>query len=154
LNASKEIGEPNHAGNTGGKSVWWKWTPTTSGQVTFDTATSSFDTVLAAYTGSVVNALTPIASNNNFNNTLQSSVTFAATAGVTYRIAVDGANAGSGAASGSIYLNWTFSPNSAYLDVSGGNFSSSGTVGGPFAPPSTTYTLRNTGGTTLNFSAN
>ena len=25
-NASKEVGEPNHAGDAGGKSVWWSWT--------------------------------------------------------------------------------------------------------------------------------
>jgi len=25
VNATKEAGEPNHAGNSGGKSVWWNW---------------------------------------------------------------------------------------------------------------------------------
>ena len=25
-NATKEVGEPNHARNAGGQSVWWTWT--------------------------------------------------------------------------------------------------------------------------------
>jgi len=36
-NASKEQGEPNHGGNTGGRSVWYTWTAPTSGTVTIDT---------------------------------------------------------------------------------------------------------------------
>jgi len=39
------------------------------------------------------------------------------------------------------------------LTVSSGNLSSSGTQGGPFSPISTTYTLQNTGGTSLNWTA-
>src|ERR1051325_2234116 len=42
--ATKEPGEPNHAANTGGKSVWWTWTAPTNLSVTLDTLGSSFDT--------------------------------------------------------------------------------------------------------------
>src|SRR5262249_22109030 len=49
--ATKESGEPNHAGSAGGKSVWWTWTAPNTGAVTVDTLGSSFDTVLAIYTG-------------------------------------------------------------------------------------------------------
>src|SRR5256885_16260825 len=35
--ASKEAGEPDHAGNPGGKSVWWTWTAPTNGEVIINT---------------------------------------------------------------------------------------------------------------------
>ena len=55
VGASKEFGEPNHAGNTGGASVnWWSWTAPATGTVTFDTQGSDFDTLLAVYRGSSV----------------------------------------------------------------------------------------------------
>ena len=101
VNATKETGEPNHGGNTGGKSVWWNWTAPSSGNVVLDTNGSSFDTLLGVYTGSVVSALTLVAGDNDSGPNLTSRVTFAATAGVVYRIAVDG----TGGAAGTIALN-------------------------------------------------
>jgi hypothetical protein len=106
---TKEAGEPAHAGNAGGKSVWWTWTAPFTNAVTIQTSGSNFNTLLAVYTGNAVNALTLVASNDNCGasrtpaNT--SKVSFTATAGVTYQIAVDGFNAGIGAASGSIVLD-------------------------------------------------
>jgi len=35
---TKETGEPNHAGNAGGKSLWYTWTAPSSGKLTIDTA--------------------------------------------------------------------------------------------------------------------
>ncbi len=92
LNATREPGEPNHAGNSGGHSVWWTWTAPSSGLVTIDTHGSNFDTLLAVYTGTSVSSLTRVASNDDdtANRTLTSRVTFNAVAGVTYHIAVDG----------------------------------------------------------------
>jgi len=93
FNATKEAGEPNHAGNPGGASVWYAWTAPSTSPVTFDTALSGFDTLLAVYTGSSVSALTPIASNNDMNaNSTRSRVTFTPAAGTVYMIAVDGNN--------------------------------------------------------------
>jgi hypothetical protein len=90
--ATKQAGEPNHAGNSGGRSVWWSYTAPASGQVTVNTAGSNFDTLLAVYTGSAVNALTEVASNDDIaaGTNPQSRVSFHATAGQIYRIAVDG----------------------------------------------------------------
>jgi hypothetical protein len=103
LAATKETGEPSHAGNAGGGSVWYSWTPTSSGSATIDTAGSAFDTTLAVYTGTAVNALTARASNDDVSSgVLSSRVTLTVTAGTTYRIAVDGY----GAARGAITLNW------------------------------------------------
>ena len=110
VDATKEDGEPNHANNAGGKSVWYYWTPQSDGDVTIDTAGSTFDTLLAVYTGSAVNALSEVASNDDENDLsglgiITSKVSFTATAWTTYCIAVDGFNNGPGAESGSITLN-------------------------------------------------
>jgi subtilisin family serine protease len=87
--ASKEPGEPNHAGRTGGRSVWWRISPVFGGPITVSTVGSSFDTVLAVYTGGSVSSLTLVASNDDFSG-LTSQVTFTAIAGQTYSFAVDG----------------------------------------------------------------
>ncbi|WP_199312503.1 beta strand repeat-containing protein [Microcoleus sp. FACHB-672] len=96
INATKEAGEPNHAGFTGGESAWWTWTATGNGETTINTFGSSFDTMLGVYTGSSVSALTTIAGNDDTNAGTQSQVTFNAVAGTTYRIAVDGFNPSEG----------------------------------------------------------
>jgi large repetitive protein len=94
---SKETGEPNHAGNPGGKSIWWRWTAPSSGEVTLTTAGTPFNTLLAVYTGNAVTNLTRIASDNASGGTTNRSIVkFAAVSGQTYNIAVDGYNAASG----------------------------------------------------------
>jgi hypothetical protein len=110
VGAGKEIGEPQHAGNLGGASVWYSWTPTTSGNVDISTAGSSFDTLLAVYTGSAVGSLTQVAANDDIGpGKGASAVRFAATAGTTYRIAVDGylAAGTTSASRGDIVLAWS-----------------------------------------------
>jgi sugar lactone lactonase YvrE len=106
IGATKERNEPNHAGNSGGHSVWWSWTAPVNGTMTLNTFGSSFDTLLAVYTGSSVSALTPVVSDDDYGTNLTSLVVFGAKAGVTYRIAVDGYNG----ASGSIQLNLAWAP--------------------------------------------
>ncbi|MEI6861142.1 MAG: immunoglobulin domain-containing protein [Verrucomicrobiota bacterium] len=111
VGATKETGEPSHAGNGGGKSVWWTWTPTASGTVSISTASSSFDTLLGVYTGTTVSALTTIASNDDVATGSHSSlVSFAANAGTLYRIAVDGFAGTSGTISLAINLTPTPPP--------------------------------------------
>jgi hypothetical protein len=97
VDATKELGEPNHAGGAGGHSVWYQWTAPTSGEFRLDTCGSSgnFNTLLGVYTGSNVALLTTVASNDqsqgpNCDFTYKSEVKFSASAGTTYRIAVDG----------------------------------------------------------------
>jgi hypothetical protein len=74
LTADKQPGEPNHAGNPGGKSVWWNWHAPRTGPAKIQTAGSSFDT----------------------NGLLTSEVAFTAQAGTNYLIAVDGFDGASG----------------------------------------------------------
>jgi hypothetical protein len=106
--ASKELGEPNHANNNvGGRSVWWSWTAPTNADVTIKTAGTDFDTLLGVYSGSSVSTLTLVANNDDHGTTNTSRVRFQATAGVQYQIAVDGFNAGTGAGTGTIVLTLT-----------------------------------------------
>jgi hypothetical protein len=129
VNATKETGEPNHAGNVGGASVWYRWTAPASGQVTFTTAGSSFDTLLAAYRGTAVNALTVVAANDDANtSTSTSQISFAGTGGVTYMIAVDGWSGGSLPAKGNIALAWQ---QTAPAAPANDNFASAQTLSGP-----------------------
>ena len=98
LGATKEPGEPDHAGEPGGHSVWWKWAPWHGGErISFDTVGSSFATVLAVYTRSVDGTLTPVAADNGSAGGGASRVSFAATFGVNYYVAVDGVDGASGA---------------------------------------------------------
>ncbi|HSU53204.1 MAG TPA: lysyl oxidase family protein, partial [Candidatus Dormibacteraeota bacterium] len=101
--ATKQSGEPNHAGNAGSASVWFNWTAPSTSPVTFDTTLSSFDTLLAVYTGNNVSSLTTIASNNDIaTNNSRSRLTFTPVSGTVYRIAVDGNNG----AKGPFTLRW------------------------------------------------
>lgn len=110
-NATKETGEPNHASNRGGRSVWWRWTAPAGGGVALDTRGSRYDTTLGVYTGTAVGSLTTIASNDDIENGVvqASSLSFTAASGTTYYFAVDGFNADSAG----ITLNLTFTPASS-----------------------------------------
>jgi hypothetical protein len=104
--ATKQLGEPNHAGRPGGSSVWYKWTAPDTGIATFYTSGSTFDTLLAVYTGMEVNALTLIAGNDDRGGFFTSKVQFNATNGVEYHIAIDGI----GGNCGIFLLNWELEP--------------------------------------------
>ena len=93
IDATGEFGEPNHAGvnfdDFDVNSVWWTWTAPENGLAVIDTIGSSYDTSLAVYTGFQLNNLLELDSNDDTFG-LQSQVSFAAIAGETYQIAVDG----------------------------------------------------------------
>jgi hypothetical protein len=106
--ATKETGEPNHAGMTAAKSSWWKWTAPSAGAMVINLDGSRFDTVMGVYTGTVVTSLTEVASNDDTNSgpANYSTVTFNATANTVYWIAVDGYAAESGV----VAMALTFTP--------------------------------------------
>jgi hypothetical protein len=89
VDAAAEPGEPGHDGFAAAASVWYRWTAPGDGAVRVNTCGSDFDTVLAVYRGSAIDALTPLTSNDDACD-LQSRVRFNAIGGTTYRIAVDG----------------------------------------------------------------
>jgi hypothetical protein len=104
VSATKEPGEPAHAGNSGGHSVWYRWQAPARVNVTFSTSGSSFDTLLAVYEGSSVSALVAVAANDDSGSgTTTSRVRFRTRAGATYYIAVDGKNG----AAGPLTLSWS-----------------------------------------------
>jgi subtilisin family serine protease len=105
--ATKETGEPDHAGNSGGHSLWWTWTAPASGDYSFYTTDSDFDTLLAVYQGTTVSDLTLIAANDDADSTaVTSCLVFNAVAGEEYRIVVDG----KGGTSGAVSLQWESIP--------------------------------------------
>jgi thiol-disulfide isomerase/thioredoxin len=108
VGATREAGEPYHAGLVGGASVWWSWTAPSAGTLTMSTAGSSFDTVLGVYTGSLVSALTAVASDDDDpdSGALTSKVVFDVVPNQTYQIAVDGY----GGAWGSVQLSVQLGP--------------------------------------------
>ncbi len=88
--ATKQNGEvlPPAAG---GASVWWRWIPNTGGTKVISLLGSNFNTVLAVYTGSSVDTLALVASNDDVGGGFTASeLSFTATADVTYYISVDG----------------------------------------------------------------
>jgi hypothetical protein len=93
-------GEPVHCGVVGGNSKWYAYIPPTNGTLYLNTDGSSFDTLLAVYTGCCTfSTLTPVACDNNSGtNGLSSSLSFPAVANTLYFIAVDGVAGANGTA--------------------------------------------------------
>jgi hypothetical protein len=106
--ATKETGEPNHAGNAGGKSVWFKWTAPMTRQMNVSTnrTAGNLDTLLQVYTGTALNNLAfESGSNDIHQDNLKSNASFVAYQGTTYYIAVDGALTNGQAAEGAFQLD-------------------------------------------------
>lgn len=105
--ATPEAGEPSHDGLpfTPVHSVWYRWTPEVDALAVIEITVPSadeWDPVLAIYTGSAVDALTPMWSTSTFDRTIW--LGFPATAGTTYQLAVDGRD---GTESGPFDLTWS-----------------------------------------------
>jgi hypothetical protein len=106
IDATREDGEPDHAGNQGGASVWWKITPPESGYLTLSTLKSTsildepvlpLDTELAVYTGSELSNLVLKSANedDDENGSWTSKLLLPVIGGTQYYIAVDGWTDGS-----------------------------------------------------------
>ncbi|MBI1839972.1 MAG: immunoglobulin domain-containing protein [Verrucomicrobia bacterium] len=94
--ATREADELDHAGNPGGKSVWYVWHCSSGGTLSVALVNAGFGYALAVYTGKSMDSLTPITSSQS------SSLSLSLTPGTVYRIAVDGLDG----ASGSFDLRW------------------------------------------------
>jgi hypothetical protein len=122
--ATKETGEPSHAGDAGGSSIWYRWAPEIPGNVTIKTLGSDFDTLLAVYTGGSIAGLTPKAVNDNAPGGETSEVSFDASDSDTYVIAIDGA----GGAQGNVRLEWRLE---APPPPANDNFANAAVISGP-----------------------
>ncbi|MDP0490630.1 MAG: S8 family serine peptidase [Verrucomicrobiota bacterium JB023] len=110
VNATVETDEPNHDAEnffSSVKSVWWHFTPPSEGIIILTTFESEFDTVLAAYSGSSVDDLTLLASNDDYFG-YQSLIIFPVEKNVRYSIAVAGAAFPWESDEGPIHLNGYF----------------------------------------------
>ena len=119
--ATAERGEPAH-GNVGAShSVWYQWRAPRSGLVEFNTCNSHFDTLLGVYAAPPAgvnplwNGVGSVAQNDDTNicgSTFplfrNSAVQFPATAGTTYRIAVDGFLGEGFDNTGAFFLNYKY----------------------------------------------
>lgn len=124
-NATKETGEPDHAGNSGGKSVWWFFSPPVDGVITLSTEGSTFDTLLAVYTGDTVSGLSVVGANDDAFLGAPGGFSLlnqAVHANVVYYVALDGY----GGAGGPALFSYSFSP-AQLVHVTAG-VSGSGTV--------------------------
>src|SRR5438046_2765071 len=62
VGATKQLGEPDHAGFAGGHSVWFRWTAPRDGRARVSVFTGTmWDSLLGIYTGVSVGALTQVA---------------------------------------------------------------------------------------------
>ncbi|RSM50839.1 hypothetical protein DMA12_01465 [Amycolatopsis balhimycina DSM 5908] len=113
--ASAEPGEPAHYVNgqivrPANHSVWFKWTAHATAEAVFRSQGSKFDTVLAVYQqfGSGFSGLVQMGSNDDTDfaegHSLQSQVSFVASQGQEYLIAVDSYNSTN---TGGVTLTWT-----------------------------------------------
>lgn len=102
--ATREPGEPFHAGRPGYGSIWFKWTPTEDKRVVLRAVPSNkrsqMKTIIAVYTGTKLEELTPVQRSKDLpipavSRARQNPIglgartEFDARKGVTYRIAVD-----------------------------------------------------------------
>jgi hypothetical protein len=113
VGATREPGEPNHAGKRGGSSVWYEWQAPATGIATFRTVGSGFDTLLAVYTGTSLDTLQAVVSDEDRGGFLASELRFNAQANATYVVAIDGL----GGQSGSLVLTWQLETTTNVLPV-------------------------------------
>lgn len=106
VDATAEPGEPAHYGSQAYSSIWYQWTAPASGNLTVTTSGSSFDTVLAAYSGSALTTLTQLARNDDSDGSRTSRITIPVTSGTTYSLAIDGWNG----ATGTTRISGSFAP--------------------------------------------
>ena len=90
IGATKEPGEPDHAYNPGGQSVWWSWRAPVSGRaVVHAAAEAEIYPTVGVYAGSTVSNLTLVATHESGGLLDRSEVVFDTLAGADYQIAVD-----------------------------------------------------------------
>lgn len=146
VGATKEAGEPDHAGDPGGASVWFAWTAPADGVLAVDTcADDDFDTLLAVYAGATLGTLDLVGGSDDACGDFQSAVEVEVVSGVTYRIAIDGFQGVIGVGTGTYELNWDLGPppppgpaNDAFDDaepIAGSSGSVSGTNVGATTEP-------------------
>ena len=101
--ATTETGEAAYPNACDGKlleiglhTVWYQFTPSVTGLVSFDTVGSSYDTYIAIWTGTALNNLQPYACDDDNLYSLQSQLLTSFQAGTTYYVQVAAYNGPAG----------------------------------------------------------
>lgn len=111
--ATQEPSEPSHGRPefTTTNSIWYRWTSTNTGPVTFRNSGSFPNMIFAIYTGAAVDSLTLVTNNvrtntvnGNIAYTFASQVTFNVSSNTQYMIAADGTNG----SVGRVVLSWAW----------------------------------------------
>ncbi|HOY59587.1 MAG TPA: hypothetical protein PK640_15810 [Verrucomicrobiota bacterium] len=129
--ATIEPGEPLHAMNEGGHSVWYAWRAPYSGELMLSTEGSDFDTLLGLYIGTALTNLIEVASNDEaFPGSGHSQLRQKVVGNQLYYIAADGY----GGSAGNVILTYVFSITETLysLDLTS-------PLGGTVSPPSGLY---------------
>jgi hypothetical protein len=111
VGATVQSGEPSEQTNGPGATVWYSWTAPADANVAVSTQGSetpdgdSLDTFVDVYTGTSLDTLSLVGSDDDSGMNGASVVTFDATGGTTYYVQVDGYHYDSGAETGSIDLS-------------------------------------------------
>ena len=117
--ATRQPGEPQHGDTPSPHTVWYSFAPSANQRVALSTCGADFDSVIAVYTGGEVGGLRRITSNDDACG-VGSRVSFSATAGQTYRVAVASLAALEAPNTGSFELKLevaTRPPNDAFADA-------------------------------------
>jgi hypothetical protein len=108
--ATKEIGEPNHARNLGGNSVWYRIVPQETAvlriYISATSAANYFNTLLAVYKGTTPSDFNLVAENDDMGYTTMSEVTLTVKPGNMYYVAVDGFNNNGNVATGNFRIRF------------------------------------------------
>jgi hypothetical protein len=136
-----ETGEPNLSPGGCLNSVWWSWTAPSEGTFQIDTNGSDFDTFLSIFTGSDLDVLNLVGTDDNSGADGEDSLLQVnARAGQTFEIAVDGSNC----ETGNIVLNVEGGPPEPPTND---NFGNRVPIVGPTDGGTSTDTGSNVGGT-------
>lgn len=84
--ATPELGDPQLSNNSAGASVWWKWSPATSGEYFFSGAVADGSANLALFEGESLPSLTKLAQGTWDYGSTAAKILHYATAGQTYYI--------------------------------------------------------------------
>ncbi len=90
-----------------GQSVWYRWTAPRDGWFTFDlTAATTFDSLLIVYRGERLDQLIPVTANDNYGARRSGRVSFQASGGFSYTLAIASRHASDPSIAGSFTLRW------------------------------------------------
>jgi hypothetical protein len=113
VGATRDPGEPTHFGLSTSNSIWYSWRAPDTGIVTFDTRGSTYDTVLAVYTGSDLPGVRPVVSDDDSGGFHASRVSWNAVGGTVYRVVIDGVTG----ETGGYVCNWNLEATGEQLPV-------------------------------------